>query len=285
MNGGTLTIFANGIFQETMTILKVNSTTSMLVSDANINYATGGGITITYSIGYSYDSESGIFAVSSVSGKKITLSGLQGLTSGDTGATWQIGTWPKMYDTRVNTLANMAVTFGIPPLGCTLACEYRGRLVLAGPGEVWYMSYVNDPTNWDTSNQNPGDVQRAMEGSSSPSGGLGPPLTALMPHSDQYLIMAGLDSLAILNGDPGAGGQFQQLSNTIGCLQANAWTGLPDGSIMFFSRDGLTQSRPAEVIRWPSRGRNCPPSFWTSTPPPTSFRWPTTFFGGACISR
>ena len=238
MNGGSIIVST----QESMTILSVTSTTTMIVSDPTATFGPGD----SYQIEYSYDSEEGIFPITGVSSGVISFTSSPAMTTGDTAALWQIGRWPQRFDPNAIAIANLntpttasPVAYGVPPLGCTLCCEYRGRLVLAGPGSAWYMSHVNDPTNWYYGAVAFGDVQGAVNGSSSPSGGLGPPLTALMPHSDQYLVMASLDSLSILNGDPGSGGQFQTLSTTIGCVGATAWCGMPDGSIMFLSRDGL----------------------------------------------
>ena len=238
MIGGNLTI-PN---VETVVIEGYISSTELAVGDPTIVVAPG----TSYVLTYSYDTEDNIFPIVDV----VAASGLTpsylvfqdsspyGPMTADTGATWQVGRLPRQINPSTKTIAAMAVTYGIPPLGCTLCCEYRGRLVLGGPGEVWYMSRVNDPTDWDYG-ANPGDVQRAVAGDTAPTGGLSFPITALIPHSDQYLIFAGTDAMSILNGDPAYGGQMQVLSPTIGCLGPAAWCQLPDGSIMFMSRDGL----------------------------------------------
>lgn len=227
MIGGNLTITN----LETVVIEGYIDSTHLAVGDPTINVAGG----TSYILTYSYDTEDNIFAISSVTSGHLVISGTM---TADTNMTWQIGRLPRQIDPSAKTIAPMAVTYGIIPLGCPLCCEYRGRLVLAGPGEVWYMSRVNDPTDWDYG-ANPGDVLRAVAGDTAPTGGLSFPLTALIPHSDQYLIFAGTDALSILNGDPAYGGQLQVLSPSIGCIGPTAWCGLPDGSIMFLSRDGL----------------------------------------------
>ena len=133
--------------------------------------------------------------------------------------------------------------YGIPPLNCPLCCTYRGRLVLAGPGAVWYMSRVLDPNDWDYG-YDPSDASRAIGGTSTTTGGIPEPILALMPHSDQYLIFGCERSLWLLTSDPAYGGTIQALSRDVGVLGPNAWCNLPDGSIVFLSRDGLYQIPP-----------------------------------------
>jgi hypothetical protein len=130
--------------------------------------------------------------------------------------------------------------YGIPPLNCNLCCTYRGRLVLAGPGAVWYMSRVLNPSDWDYGYDR-NDPSRAIAGTSTTTGGIPEPITALIPHSDDYLIFGCEHSLWILTSDPAFGGNIQALSRDVGVLGADAWCNLPDGSLVIMSRDGLYQ--------------------------------------------
>ncbi len=148
--------------------------------------------------------------------------------------------------------------YGIPPLNCPLCCTYRGRLVLAGPGAVWYMSAVLDPNNWDYG-FDPSVPTRAIAGTSTTTGGIPEPILALMPHSDSYLIFGCANSLWILTADPAYGGTIEALSRDVGVLGPNAWCNLPDGSIVFLSRDGLYQI--------PAGGRSYPQSISRSKLP------------------
>jgi hypothetical protein len=152
------------------------------------------------------------------------------------------------------TLSWTSTYYGIPPLGCRLCCTYRGRLVLAGPGAVWYMSRILDPNDWDYG-YDPADPARAVAGASTTTGGVPDPILALMPHSDQYLIFGCERSLWLLTGDPAYGGTITALSREIGVLGPGAWCNLPDGSMVILSRDGLYQisagasSYPAPISR------------------------------------
>ena len=133
--------------------------------------------------------------------------------------------------------------YGIPPLNCSLCCTYRGRLVLAGPGSIWYMSRVLDPNDWDYG-FDPQDPSRAIAGTSTTTGGIPEPLTALMPHSDSYLIFGCERSLWKLTSDPAYGGTIESLNRDVGVLSPGAWCNISDGSIVFLSRDGLYHLPP-----------------------------------------
>ena len=152
------------------------------------------------------------------------------------------------------TLSWTGTYYGVPPLGCNLCCTYRGRLVFAGPGAIWYMSRVLNPNDWDYG-YDPNDPSRAVGGTATTTGGIPEPILALMPHSDQYLIFGCEHSLWLLTGDPAYGGQISALSRDIGVLGPGAWCSLPDMSMVILSRDGLylvspgAQSYPQPISR------------------------------------
>lgn len=152
------------------------------------------------------------------------------------------------------TLSWTSDFYGLPPLGCPLCCTYRGRLVFAGPGSLWYMSRVLDPDDWDYG-YDPNDPARPIAGTSSTTGGVGEPIVALIPHSDQYLIFGCESSLWLLTGDPSYGGVINAISRDVGVLGPTAWCSLADGSVLVLSRDGVYQipaggqGRPVPISR------------------------------------
>ena len=152
------------------------------------------------------------------------------------------------------TLSWTGSYYGAPPLGCPLCCTYRGRLVFAGPGPVWYMSRVLNPTDFDYG-YDPNDPSRAVGGTATSAGGIPENILALIPHSDDYLIFGTERSLWLLNGDPAYGGTITALSREIGVLGSGAWCQMPDGSTIILSRDGLylipagAQSYPQPLSR------------------------------------
>jgi hypothetical protein len=146
--------------------------------------------------------------------------------------------------------------FGVPPIGCTLCINYRGRLFLAGGAwsNLWYASRQLNPYDWDYG-YDPADPGRAIAGEDATTGGPTEPLTALISISDNYLIMACERSLWLMVGDPAYGGQITPMSHDIGVLGPTAWCTLPDGSVVILSRDGLyliaagLQSPPEPISR------------------------------------
>lgn len=155
---------------------------------------------------------------------------------------WEIGRKIKVFDPSDNTVASITATYGIPPINCPLACTYRDRVVMVG-GNTWYMSRQGDATDWDYG-YDPSDVQRPMAGSVSDAGYVGEPILAVIPHSDDYLIFGCENSLWVMRGDPAGGGQINSLSDRVGIVSVAAWCKLPDGGLVFLSRNGLYMLSP-----------------------------------------
>ena len=158
---------------------------------------------------------------------------------GDGACAYRIERAPKVYDPSANTIAIHTATAGQVPSGCPLVCRYLDRIVLAGADiapHVWYMSRQGDPDDWDYSQE---DSQRAVAGSSSEAGVPGTAILAIVPHSDDYLVMGCRTSLWRLRGDPAYGGMLDALSYTIGIIGAKAWCLGPAGELIFLSLDGL----------------------------------------------
>jgi hypothetical protein len=169
-----------------------------------------------------------------------SVSGIQtGWTGGAVASvTWQFTRPPKVFDPIAGTVWSLPQTYGLVPLGCTLTCTYRGRLVLAGPDHIWYMSYVDDPTNWDYG-EDDRDSMRAVAGSGSDAGDIGNPIRALVPFSDDFMLFGCENALWCLRGDPANSGTIDNLSREIGIIGANSWCLLPDSNLCFLSRQGL----------------------------------------------
>lgn len=119
-----------------------------------------------------------------------------------------------------------------------LICTWRGRTVLSGllldPCN-WFMSKVSDPFNWDYAPPLPVPADAAVAGNIAPQGFTGNPITALIPYSDDRLIMGMNSQIAVFNGDPNAGGQIDIVTNSIGIVWGDAWAMDPTGIVYFFS--------------------------------------------------
>ncbi len=158
--------------------------------------------------------------------------------------TFRIERAPKVYDPSAGTVVIMTATTGQVPTGCPLVARYLDRIVLAGAEiapHVWYMARQSDELDWDYSQE---DSQRAVAGTASAAGVPGEPITAIVPHSDDYLIIACRNSLWRLLGDPAFDGSLNAVSHTIGVIGPTAWCRGPAGEFVFLSLDGLYAMPP-----------------------------------------
>ena len=185
------------------------------------------------------DTVEGTYKITSVATTSLTLT--SGPASGSA-INYRIERAPKVYDPLLNTLSILTATAGEVPTGCPLICRYLDRIVLAGAEvapHVWYMAHVSDPTDWDYNKSSTGDVASAVSGTASNAGVPGESITALIAHSDDYLIIGCRNSLWKMIGDPANGGNLVNLSHAIGIVGPKAWCLMPDGSLLFLSMDGI----------------------------------------------
>lgn len=132
------------------------------------------------------------------------------------------------------------------PTGCPIIAVFRDRMVLAGAPDapqVWHMSRVSDPEDWDTSgvsvDGDTSDPARPVSGVVADAGQMPEPITAMIAFSDDYLVIASVGSLWVLRGDPGFNANVDNLSRSIGIIQKGAWCHGPEGELYFLSRQGL----------------------------------------------
>lgn len=182
----------------------------------------------------------GTYTIASVAAGDITLDS----APGDGTCAFRIERAPKTYTPSTDTIALMVADTGQVPTGCPLIAHYLDRIVLAGAEtapHVWYMSRVADELDWDYSQE---DQQTAVAGTSSEAGVPGDPITALVSHSDDYLIIGCRNNLWRMRGDPAAGGTLDAISHTVGIIGAKAWCLGPSGELIFLSLDGIYQLDP-----------------------------------------
>lgn len=133
---------------------------------------------------------------------------------------------------------------GATPTNCFLCCNWRGRFVLAGDSnnpQNFYMSRVGVPTDWDYSRTDPA---AAVAGNLSESGQIGEPIVALIPYTDDYMLIGCTNSLWMLQGDPADGGSIVRVSDQMGLVSPNSWCLDPAGQLYFIARGGLYSVRP-----------------------------------------
>ena len=146
---------------------------------------------------------------------------------------------------------------GTPPENCGIVLTWQDRLVLAGdtsnPNQL-YMSASGDAYNWD--------YTIAAKGAAWFSGGtngqINEPITSLVDHGDDCMMIGCTDSLYSMRGNPSAGGYRVKLTKHIGPLMQSAWCKDEKNRTWFLSRRGLhmvpagcgqpPESMSAEVI-------------------------------------
>jgi hypothetical protein len=141
------------------------------------------------------------------------------------------------------TPGNATPTTG-PTTTCTLATQWRSRLVLAGDSanpQNFYMARTGVPTDWNYAALDPA---AAFAGNLSTSGKIGEPITALIPYTDDVMLIGCANSLWMIEGDPADGGTIVQVSNNMGIVSKDAWTIAPDGKLYFVATGGLHVLRP-----------------------------------------
>ena len=187
----------------------------------------------------------GTYKISSIASGALTLASAAGAGA----VAYRIERAPKIYDPLTNVISIMTAilsgtiagqtTPGQVPTGCPVICRYIDRIVLAGAEiapNVWYMSRKGYPLDWDYGQL---DALAAVAGDASPAGVPGEPITALIAHSDDYMVIGCTNSLWRMMGDPGSGGTLGALSHAIGIVGPKAWCLCPDGTLVFLSQDGL----------------------------------------------
>lgn len=146
------------------------------------------------------------------------------------------------YDPATNTVTTWVASAGTLPIGtdsatARLICTWRGRTVLSGlitDPQNWFMSAVSDPDNFDYAPANRTPSQ-AIAGSNAPQGLIGDVVTALIPYTDDILVVGGDHSIYMMQGDPMAGGQISLISDRIGIAFGEAWVKDGVGNLYFVS--------------------------------------------------
>ncbi len=135
-----------------------------------------------------------------------------------------------------------AATTGSAPANCTLACTWRGRLVLAAPRDLanaWFMSRINTLTDWDYSQTD--GAQAVYHQGSQAFGSVGDAIVAIIPFTDDCLIFLCDHSIYSFQGSPTLGGDIVIMSEQVGGLGPNCWTRDPSGNVWFAGTAGFYQ--------------------------------------------
>lgn len=134
---------------------------------------------------------------------------------------------------------------GTVPTNCGLVAAWGDRLVLAGDTatpHILYMSAIGDETDWDYSAT---DSSSAWANTGSSGGVVGEPITSLIAHNEDCLLVGCTDSIYAVRGNPRLSSRpVYSLSQQIGPLMQSAWCKTGNDFTFFMSRDGLYSMRP-----------------------------------------
>ena len=152
------------------------------------------------------------------------------------------GTNEVYFDPSTLSVENWAESAGTLPVDGSgnrprLIATWRGRTVLSGvleDSQNWFMSAVNDATNWDYSPASTTPTQ-AIAGNNAPQGLIGDVINGLCPYNDDVLIFFGDHTIYMMRGDPLSGGSIDLVTSAIGGVWGTPWCMDPQGAIYFFS--------------------------------------------------
>jgi len=194
-----------------------------------------------------------------VTGDQAAISGVLGNTAAN--GNWSITVLTANTCSLDGSVGNAAYTSGgtcvIRRVGsrCALIAVWGGRIVLSGlgtdPSNI-FMSAVGDPFDWDYSPAVQ-TVQQAVAGNVTSGYGKNPDIvTALIPYTDDTLLIGGTHSIRKFLGNPAEGGINVSVTDITGIAYGSAWCQSPEGVIYFFgSRGGVYKMDPQNGI--PSR--------------------------------
>lgn len=220
--------------------------------------ATGGGVNFTTAgvnaddyrveiISGSAGTISGIYGITSVSGTNLVLSTTPGISK--TAIVYRVVRGSKIFDSSAITLALMGIgTIGNqPPLGCKIVTAWLDKLVWGKDPRnpnVAFLSRSGDPLDYLYAT---GDESGAFAYDPAKSAGaatIGDPITAMIPHSDDYLLFTGYKSINIQRGDPTAGGQLDVVTRDAGVVDFAAWCYTPEHIPVALGYNGLFMFTP-----------------------------------------
>lgn len=140
--------------------------------------------------------------------------------------------------------ATITPSAGTVPTNCGIVCAHGDRLFVAGDTSnphVVYACKIADPTDWDYSVTN--DDSAAWVSSGPTGGAISEPVTALLEHTRDCLLIGCTDSTYVIRGNP-ITGETVIISHEVGPLMQSAWCHDSQGTCYIFTRDGLYMMPP-----------------------------------------
>lgn len=140
----------------------------------------------------------------------------------------------------------MQALAGTVPEDCRMATVWQGALWLAGQEEnphILYGSRTGDVYDWDFI------VNTNSEGGAYTSAGvdegrLNGPITAIVSHTHDTMLVSTVEGIMAMRGHPRRGGVYEQVSGQTYILGQGAWCRTPEDVLFFMTTLGLMQLNP-----------------------------------------
>lgn len=160
------------------------------------------------------------------------------------------GTSTLVIDPIKRTIKPLVASRGVVPASgaCRVAATFRGRLVLGGAQENrpgGFLSAVGQPDNFDLGFGS--EATRARSFTAADAGQPSEGIRALIPFSDDYMLIGCDTSIWVLEGDPGAGGVVQNVSYQTGIIGPRAFCFSETGVMFFLGSGGLCVMKGTRV--------------------------------------
>lgn len=150
------------------------------------------------------------------------------------------GVITREYNPKTNVVSYLrARSAGRIPPRPRLITAWRKRLVLAGFADnphSFAMSAYDDPYGWDFDPQGDSPVTiAAIRSTLSTMGEFPDQVQGLAPKRDDLLVILGARSVYVARGDPGQGGELDQVHRGIGAAFGRAWCWLPNDTFFWMT--------------------------------------------------
>jgi len=155
-------------------------------------------------------------------------------------------TRPLMFDYNAGTVELMTEAVGTAPTDVRMAATWQGALWLAGQlatPHILYGSRVGNAADWDASVAS-SDRFAAYATTGANEGLLTGPITALMPHTNDQMIVSTFSGLLAMRAHPRQGGVFHPISETSYVLGQGAWCKVPGDVLFYLSPLGMMMLEP-----------------------------------------
>lgn len=216
------------------TIFNQDSTGAAMVIDfidlAN-NYIYGFVYAGTFTTAAATTTEEGV-------GYNYTVTAVQAVSITPTFYNWQV------YPHDDDSPSTDEIVNGKMPVEPTILAKYRGKIVQAGDPSsphVIYMAELGNPFNYSYGDDS---AIAAAAVSGGYIGEIGDIVTALIPYTDDYMIIGSSQSLWLMRGDPTVGGQIDQLDFAIGIFDKRSFAWDTHGNLYFLDINGIYRIPP-----------------------------------------